>query len=94
MILSRIKINGQFTTIVSQDDDFYYTSDNVKIPKDKVVMHKKGYGVYKFKSSILDKIKKWSLLLVKKRKISNSKILEDNDSETVLNEVSRKSNHV
>lgn len=58
MLLNRIKINGQFTTIIGQDNDFYYTSDDLKIPKNKVRIHKKGYGVLASKLTIINKIKR------------------------------------
>lgn len=55
--LERIKINGAFASITGEDEDFYYINCD-KILKRDVKLHKKGYGVFTSKSTMINKIKR------------------------------------
>jgi hypothetical protein len=57
--LARIKVDGQFMSVISEDKDFYYVDEVSKIPlfKNDVKIHEHGYGVYNSKPNLLDKIK-------------------------------------
>jgi len=55
--LKRIRIDGEFTDINKEDDEFYYTDEN-EIPKFKTKIHRDGYIIYNSRS-LIKRILNW-----------------------------------